>query len=269
MTVEKAINQYDILSPDVCFEALANALSAPGGTGMNREMGSQCNKYVTTDTNRRSGCIRAVEDSYSPDGGLAVLYGNIAANGAVVKTAGVPSSMRKFSGPAKVFYSQEDTVEGILGGDVKPGDVVVILFEGPKGGPGMQEMLYPTSYLKSMGLDKSCALITDGRFSGGTAGLSIGHISPEAASGGAVGRLQDGDIIKIDLIERTLNVETFVETDNYLSRHANDGDETDNNLSLRAPRRNRKVSRALQAYAALVGPSHLGAVRQPLTDIEK
>ena len=253
LTVARAIEQYDILSPDVCQQALTNALSAPGGNGMNREMGSQCNKYVSIDDNRRSGCIRNVENSYSPDGGLAILYGNIAVNGAVVKTAGVPSFMRKFVGPAKVFYSQELAVEGILSGIVQAGDVVVILFEGPKGGPGMQEMLYPTSYLKSMGLDKSCALITDGRFSGGTSGLSIGHVSPEAASNGAIGRIQNGDVIRIDLDERTLDsVSGRVETDNY--------------PSLQVPSRERKVSHALQAYAALVGPSHTGAVRQLTPD---
>jgi len=263
LTVARALDLYDILSPNACAEAMTHALSAPGGLGMNREMGSQCNKYLAADTNRRSGCIRDVENSYSPEGGLAVLYGNIAQDGAVVKTAGVSSSMRKFAGPARVFYSQDDAVEGILGGMVKAGDVVVILFEGPKGGPGMQEMLYPTSYLKSMGLDKSCALITDGRFSGGTAGLSIGHVCPEAASGGAIGLVRDGDVIRIDLDERTMNVET----DNYLSLHPDHHAivETDNYLSLQAPHRNRKISRALQAYAALVGPSSTGAVRQPLT----
>ncbi len=252
LTVSEAVDQYDILSPHACDDAKANASGAPGGAGTNRLMGSQCNKYASFDTNRRSGCIRSVENSYSPDGGLAVLYGNIAEHGAVVKTAGVPASMRKFAGPAKVYHSQEDCVEGILAGEVKSGDVVVIIFEGPKGGPGMQEMLYPTSYLKSMGLDKSCALITDGRFSGGTSGLSIGHISPEAASGGAVGRLKDGDLIRIDLDARTLNADITVETDNYPSLQQN----------VKPGRKiERKVSKALQIYAALVGPSHTGATR--------
>lgn len=252
LTVAQAMDLYDILSPGVCDDALVNALSAPGGQGMNRVMGSQGNTYPATDTNRRSGCIRNIENAYSPEGGLAVLYGNIAVHGAVVKTAGVPAFMRKFTGPAKIYHSQEDAVEGILGGEVKPGDVVVILFEGPRGGPGMQEMLYPTSYLKSRGLDKTCALITDGRFSGGTAGLSIGHISPEAALGGAIGHIQDGDIIRIDLDERSLNAET----DNFSSLHG----------TVPCARRNRPVSRALQAYAAMVGPSHTGAIRQPITD---
>ena len=248
-TVAEAIGLYDIRSANVCSEALTNALSAPGRQGMNRELGSQASTYQATDTDRASGCIRDIENAYSQDGGLAVLYGNIAENGAVVKTAGVPAHQRKFSGPAKVFHSQEDAVEGILGGEVKAGDVVVILFEGPKGGPGMQEMLYPTSYLKSKGLDKSCALITDGRFSGGTAGLSIGHISPEAASGGAVGRICNGDMIHIDLDSRRLDTEIV------------------RNEEVKTARRvERKVSRALQAYAYLVGPSHLGAVRQPINE---
>ena len=251
LTVEQAIDQYDILSPNACPQAFTNALSAPGGRGMNREMGSQNNVFSSADTNRTSGCIRDAANAYSSDGGLAVLYGNIAQNGAVVKTAGVPVSMRKFAGPAKVFYSQDQAVEGILGGQVSAGDVVVILFEGPKGGPGMQEMLYPTSYLKSMGLDKTCALVTDGRFSGGTAGLSIGHVSPEAASGGAIGRVRNGDVIRIDLDERTLDVEA----------NTDETDPSENHLF----QRNRKVSRALQAYAAMVGPSHTGAVRQPIT----
>jgi dihydroxy-acid dehydratase len=247
LTVAEAIERYDILSPGVCEEAISNSLAAPGGQGMNRVMGSQDSRWASADTDRSSGCIRDTEHAYSQDGGLAVLYGNLATHGAVVKTAGITADQRRFSGPARVFYSQEDAVEGILNGTVKPGDVVTILFEGPKGGPGMQEMLYPTSYLKSRGLDKYCALITDGRFSGGTAGLSIGHISPEAAAGGAVGCLKDGDIINIDLDTRTLECPAIAESDNYPSQ---------------PPRaRNRKVSKALQAYASMVGPSHKGAVR--------
>jgi len=248
-TVAEAIRRYDILSPEACPEAMSNALSAPGDGSLNRTMSSQNHTYATADTNRASGCIRDAEHAYSPDGGLAVLYGNLARNGAVVKTAGVPLTMRKFWGPAKVFYSQEEASEGILGGKVKAGDVVVILFEGPKGGPGMQEMLYPTSYLKSMGLDTSCALITDGRFSGGTAGLSIGHISPEAAVGGAIGQVKDGDIIQIDLDKRLLH-------------SMNDSQTSMQEIALSDIPRKRYVSKALQAYAALVGPSHTGAVRQ-------
>jgi dihydroxy-acid dehydratase len=246
LTVADALERYDILSSGACSDAMENALAAPGGRGMNREMGSQDNKWPTADTNRNSGCIRDVEHSYSTDGGLAVLYGNIALEGAVVKTAGVPASMRKFTGPARMFYSQDDAVEGILGGRVQPGDVVVILYEGPKGGPGMQEMLYPTSYLKSMGLDKSCALITDGRFSGGTAGLSIGHVCPEAAADGAIARLQDGDTVRIDLDARTINAEFSV---------------SENGSPRPNERMKRTISKALQAYAAMVGPASKGAVR--------
>lgn len=169
-------------------------------------MGSQESYYKELDTDRAEGCIRDVEHAYSKDGGLAVLRGNIALDGCVVKTAGVDESIWKFSGPAKVFDSQDAACEGILGGKVVSGDVVVITYEGPKGGPGMQEMLYPTSYIKSRHLGKECALITDGRFSGGTSGLSIGHISPEAASGGAIGLVRDGDIIEINIPERSINV---------------------------------------------------------------
>ncbi|OFY50095.1 MAG: dihydroxy-acid dehydratase [Bacteroidetes bacterium GWF2_49_14] len=245
-----AIGQNDILSPDLTEKARKNWLSSPGFIGQNLHFASQENYFDTPDTDRISGCIRSVESAYSQDGGLAVLYGNLARDGAVVKTAGVPDAQKKFTGPARVFCSQEEAVEGILNGAVKPGDVVAILFEGPKGGPGMQEMLYPTSYLKSMGLDKTCALITDGRFSGGTAGLSIGHICPEAAAGGAIGKLQNGDMVEIDIETRQLNV---VET------HDN---ETHDNASLRVPGPTRRVvSKALQAYASMVGPASEGAVR--------
>jgi dihydroxy-acid dehydratase len=272
-----AIGQNDILSPDLTEKARKNWLSSPGFIGHNLHFASQENYFDTPDTNRESGCTRSIENAYSQDGGLAVLYGNLATDGAVVKTAGVTDEQKKFTGPARVFYSQEEAVEGILGGRVQPGDVVAILFEGPKGGPGMQEMLYPTSYLKSMGLDKTCALITDGRFSGGTAGLSIGHICPEAAAGGAIGLLQDGDMVEIDIQTRQLNV---VETHNNASptnlakgrvethNNASPTDlakgrvETHNNASLQASRQKRRVvSKALQAYASMVGPASEGAVR--------
>jgi dihydroxy-acid dehydratase len=256
-----AIGQNDILSPDLTEKARKNWLSSPGFIGHNLHFASQENYFDTPDTNRESGCIRSIENAYSQDGGLAVLYGNLATDGAVVKTAGVTDEQKKFTGPARVFYSQEEAVEGILGGRVQPGDVVAILFEGPKGGPGMQEMLYPTSYLKSMGLDKTCALITDGRFSGGTAGLSIGHICPEAAAGGAIGLLQDGDMVEIDIQTRQLNV---VETHNNASptNLAKGRVETHNNASLQASRQTRRVvSKALQAYASMVGPASEGAVR--------
>lgn len=210
-------------------------------------MGSQEEQWDKLDTDRSAGCIRDIEHAYTKDGGLAVLFGNIAHDGCVVKTAGVDPSIWKFSGPAKVFDSQEDACEAILGGKVKSGDCVVITHEGPKGGPGMQEMLYPTSYIKSMHLGTECALITDGRFSGGTSGLSIGHISPEAAAGGNIGKIIDGDIIDIDIPNRSINVRLTAEE-----------------LDLRPQRkltRKRVVSKALRAYAQSVSSADKGGVR--------
>ena len=210
-------------------------------------MGSQETYYKELDTDRSEGCIRDLEHAYSKDGGLAVLKGNIAQDGCVVKTAGVDESIWKFSGPAKVYDSQDAAVEGILGGDIVAGDVVVITHEGPKGGPGMQEMLYPTSYIKSKHLGKACALITDGRFSGGTSGLSIGHISPEAAAGGNIGKIVTGDIIDIDIPNRTINVRL-----------------SDEELAARPMTpvtRQREVSKALKAYASLVSSADKGAIR--------
>ena len=210
-------------------------------------MGSQESYYKELDTDRAEGCIRDLAHAYSKDGGLAVLKGNIAQDGCVVKTAGVDESIWKFSGPAKVYDSQDAAVEGILGGDIVAGDVVVITHEGPKGGPGMQEMLYPTSYIKSKHLGKACALITDGRFSGGTSGLSIGHISPEAAAGGNIGKIVTGDIIDIDIPNRTINVRL-----------------SDEELAARPMTpvtRQREVSRALKAYASLVSSADKGAIR--------
>ena len=244
-----AINQNDILSPDLSVKARQNWLSSPGFSGLNLKLGSQENYYDMPDVDRKNGCIRNYQNAYDQDGGLAVLYGNLARMGAVVKTAGVPENLRKFTGPARVFYSQEEAIEGILDGKVQPGDVVAILFEGPKGGPGMQEMLYPTSYLKSMKLDQSCALITDGRFSGGTAGLSVGHICPEAASGGEIGLLKDGDIVEIDIDRRTLNLKAKGE------RRKEEGEDN-------TARPGRTVSASLRAYAAMVGPASEGAVRK-------
>ncbi len=220
--------------------------SAPCGHFCN-QLGAQETYYETFDTDRAAGCIRDIEHAYTKDGGMAVLFGNIAQDGCVVKTAGVDESIWRFSGPAVVFDSQEEACEGILGGRVKAGDVVVITHEGPKGGPGMQEMLYPTSYIKSMHLGKECALITDGRFSGGTSGLSIGHISPEAASGGNIGKIVDGDIIDIDIPQRSINVRL-----------------TDEELAARSPRplrRQRTVSKALRAYAQSVSSADKGGVR--------
>ena len=211
------------------------------------KMGSQSERYPSLDTDRANGCIRDLEHAYTKDGGLAVLFGNIAQDGCVVKTAGVDESLWHFEGPAKVFDSQEDACDGILGGQVKAGDCVVITHEGPKGGPGMQEMLYPTSYIKSMHLGKECALITDGRFSGGTSGLSIGHISPEAASGGNIGKIKDGDIIVIDIPSRKIEVKL-----------------TDEELAAREQqplKRQRVVSKALRAYAQSVSSADKGGVR--------
>ena len=203
--------------------------------------------YAELDTDRAEGCIRDLPHAYSKDGGLAVLRGNIAPDGCVVKTAGVDESIWKFTGPAKVFDSQEAACEGILGGQVVSGDVVVITHEGPKGGPGMQEMLYPTSYLKSKHLGKECALITDGRFSGGTSGLSIGHISPEAAAGGNIGKLVDGDLIEIDIPNRCIRV---LLSDEELAARP-----------MRPVTRDRQVSKSLQAYARLVSSADKGGVR--------
>ena len=245
-TLEEAISKYNICKADVDAEAMRIYTSAPGGK-FNIELGSQNNVYKELDTDRAAGCIRDLQHAYSKDGGLAVLKGNIAQDGCVVKTAGVDESIWKFSGPAKVFDSQESACEGILGGKVVSGDVVVITHEGPKGGPGMQEMLYPTSYIKSKHLGKECALITDGRFSGGTSGLSIGHISPEAAAGGNIGKIVDGDIIEIDIPNRTINVKL-----------------NDEELAARpmAPvTRNRQVSKALKAYASMVSSADKGGVR--------
>ena len=245
-TLAEDIEEYSIMKETVSSEVKRIYSSAPGGVFSNK-MGSQSKTYDTLDTDRTDGCIRDIEHAYSKDGGLAVLFGNIAQNGCVVKTAGVDASIWKFSGPAKVFDSQEAACEGILGGKVVSGDVVVITHEGPKGGPGMQEMLYPTSYIKSKHLGKECALITDGRFSGGTSGLSIGHISPEAAAGGNIGKIVDGDIIDIDIPNRSINVRL-----------------SDEELAARpmAPvTRNRQVSKALKAYASMVSSADMGGVR--------
>lgn len=220
--------------------------SAPAGK-FSIKMGSQNTRWESLDTDRENGCIRDIEHAYTKDGGMAVLFGNIAQDGCVVKTAGVAPELWHFEGPAVCFDSQEDACEGILGGKVKKGDCVVITHEGPKGGPGMQEMLYPTSYIKSMHMGKECALITDGRFSGGTSGLSIGHISPEAASGGNIGKIVDGDIIVIDIPSRSINVKL-----------------SDEELALRPQqplKRNRKVSKALRAYAQSVASADKGGVR--------
>ena len=255
MTLGEAMEAYDITSSSSATSATSTTsatsktsiyFSAPGNR-FSTKMGSQSEVYPSLDTDRANGCIRDIAHAYTKDGGLAVLFGNIAQDGCVVKTAGVDESLWHFEGPAVVFDSQEDACEGILGGKVKKGDCVVITHEGPKGGPGMQEMLYPTSYIKSMHMGKECALITDGRFSGGTSGLSIGHISPEAASGGNIGKIKDGDIIEIDIPSRTINVKL-----------------SDEELAARPQqplKRNRVVSKALRAYAQSVSSADKGGVR--------
>ena len=243
----EALQKYCITGPAIDPEAERIYRSAPGGKFCT-QMGAQNAQWPSLDTDRAGGCIRSLEHAYTRDGGLAVLFGNIALDGCVVKTAGVDESLWHFEGPARVFDSQEAACEGILGGKVQAGDVVVITHEGPKGGPGMQEMLYPTSYIKSRHLGKACALITDGRFSGGTSGLSVGHISPEAAAGGAIGKIVDGDIIEIDIPQRKLSV--------HLS---------DEELAARPMRpleRQRTVSKALRAYASMVSSADKGGVRE-------
>ena len=257
MTLAEAMKKYDItrkVESGKCEEDTPAAdispssiyYSAPGNR-FSTKMGSQSERWPSLDTDRAEGCIRDLEHAYTKDGGLAVLFGNIAQDGCVVKTAGVDESLWHFEGPAVVFDSQEDACEGILGGKVKSGDCVVITHEGPKGGPGMQEMLYPTSYIKSMHLGKECALITDGRFSGGTSGLSIGHISPEAANGGNIGKIKDGDIIVIDIPSRSISVKL-----------------SDEELAARPQqplKRNRVVSKALRAYAQSVSSADKGGIR--------
>ena len=256
MTLGEVINKYDITIPTVSDESVKIYKSAPAG-GFNLIMGSQSTYYDNFDDNRVDGCIRDIQHAYSADGGLAVLKGNIAVDGCVVKTAGVDESIWRFTGPAKVFQSQDDACDGILGGKVVSGDVVVITYEGPKGGPGMQEMLYPTSYIKSRHLGKECALITDGRFSGGTSGLSIGHVSPEAASGGAIGLVRDGDMIEIDIPARSINVK--LSDEELASRREA---ENAKGRSAWVPARERKVSKALQAYASMVASADKGGVRE-------
>ncbi len=245
-TIGEQLRKYDITGNNIDKEANRIYRSAPGNR-FSTKMASQEEQWETLDADRKTGCIRDLEHAYTKDGGLAVLSGNIAQDGCVVKTAGVDTELWHFEGPAKVFDSQEEACDGILGGKVQKGDCVVITHEGPKGGPGMQEMLYPTSYIKSMHMGKECALITDGRFSGGTSGLSIGHISPEAAAGGNIGKIVDGDIIEIDIPNRTINVKLSEEE-----------------LASRPQRpmtRKREVSKALRAYAQSVSSADKGGVR--------
>jgi dihydroxy-acid dehydratase len=237
--------------------------AAPGGVPTT-EAFSQNRRYDKLDLDREKGCIRDYEHAYSEEGGLAVLHGNIALDGCIVKTAGVDASILSFSGPARIFESQEDAVDGILHDKIKPGDVVIIRYEGPRGGPGMQEMLYPTSYLKSRGLGKQCALVTDGRFSGGTSGLSIGHVSPEAAEGGAIALIEEGDVIEIDIHQRSINVAL---DDKVLARRRA-AMEAKGAAAWKPANRQREVSAALRAYAAMTTSAARGAVRD-VSQLEK
>lgn len=257
-----ALDQWDVIRSDA-EHTQSRFLAAPGGVPTQVAF-SQSERWDDLDLDRENGCIRDMAHAYSQDGGLAVLYGNIAVDGCVVKTAGVDEGSLQFTGPARVFESQDTAVEAILGGNVVAGDVVVIRYEGPRGGPGMQEMLYPTSYLKSQGLGKACALLTDGRFSGGTSGLSIGHVSPEAAEGGAIGLVEEGDLIEIDIPERKIHLKI---SDDDLETRRTD-------MENRAPQawqpvdRDRTVSPALRAYAAMATSASRGAVRD-VTQVEK
>jgi dihydroxy-acid dehydratase len=271
-TLGEALGRWDVACTND-ETARTRYLAAPGGIPTQVAF-SQSSRWTDLDLDRAEGCIRDLEHAYSRDGGLAVLYGNIAPDGCILKTAGVDPSMfetgqlqqgsgapssliRVFAGPARIFESQEAAVEGILADRIRPGDVMVIRYEGPKGGPGMQEMLYPTSYLKSKGLGKACALITDGRFSGGTSGLSIGHVSPEAAEGGPIGLLEEGDLIEIDIPNRGIRVRV---TDEALAaRRARM--EARGVQAWRPVDRDREVSPALRAYAALTTSAARGAVR--------
>ena len=262
-TIGDAIDKYDIMrNPSDEVTHLYKA--APGGV-RTTEAFSQAKRYKELDTDRETGCIRSKEHAYSQDGGLAVLFGNIAKDGCIVKTAGVDESILKFSGPARIFESQDAAVKAITTNKVVSGDVVLIRYEGPRGGPGMQEMLYPTSYLKAMGLGKECALITDGRFSGGTSGLSIGHVSPEAASGGAIGLVEEGDMIHIDIPNRTMDVAV---SDEVLAERRAAMNAKGNAAWKPAEKRERIVSRSLEAYGLMATSADKGAVRD-LTGLKR
>jgi dihydroxy-acid dehydratase len=256
LTLKQAIEAYDVVRKSATAEAFDIFKSAPGG-GRNIVMGSQETSYKELDLDREKGCIRNIDNCYNKDGGLGVLYGNIARNGCIIKTAGVSEKIFHFKGTARVFQSQDDACEGILGGKVKAGDVVVITYEGPKGGPGMQEMLYPTSYIKSKHLGEACALITDGRFSGGTSGLSIGHVSPEAAAGGEIALIRENDVIEINIPERSINL--LISNEELAKRKAEEEQKGDQAYT--PAKRNRKVSKALQVYAKMVSSADTGAVR--------
>lgn len=251
-SLSSALTAQDITQPNQISESTKQFyLAAPGGIPTTQPF-SQSNRWPSLDVDRKNGCIRNQENAYSKEGGLAVLFGNLAKDGCIVKTAGVDPSIWSFTGPTRLFESQEDACEAIIGDQIKPGDILVIRYEGPKGGPGMQEMLYPTSYLKSKGLGKSCALITDGRFSGGTSGLSIGHVSPEAAEGGTIALLEEGDIIEINIPQRSINLKV---DESILTQRRS------KIVSYQPLNRQRYVSQSLQAYAALTTSAARGAVR--------
>ena len=255
LTLAEAIDKYDITKQQIDDDAFDIYTSAPGNK-FNIVMGSQNARYKEVDSDRKNGCIRSVEHAYTKDGGLAILKGNIAENGCVVKTAGVDESIWKFTGKAKVYHSQDDACMGILKNEVKAGDVVVIQYEGPKGGPGMQEMLYPTSYIKAKHLGEKCALITDGRFSGGTSGLSIGHISPEAAAGGNIALVREGDVIEINIPKRSINL--IISKEELQKRRVEEEAKGEDAFK---PQRERNISQALKVYSHFVSSSDKGAVR--------
>jgi dihydroxy-acid dehydratase len=254
-TLGAAIDEHDIRRETASESAKQLSLAAPGGVRTTIAF-SQDKYFDKTDDDAEHGCIRSVEHAYSSEGGLAILYGNLAEDGCVVKTAGVDESIWKFEGPARVFDSQESACDAILGGQIKPGDIVLIIYEGPKGGPGMQEMLYPTSYIKAKKLGSLCALITDGRFSGGTSGLSIGHVSPEAAEGGTIGLVEEGDTIRIDIPNRS--VDLCVDDVEITRRRAA---MQERGTAGWAPDRKRAVSTALRAYGMMTTSAARGAVR--------
>jgi dihydroxy-acid dehydratase len=253
-TLGEAMECCDLINNDPCDRNEELYSAAPGGK-FNLTLGSQDARYTEFDLDRETGCIRSIEHAYSQDGGLGVLYGNIAQKGSIVKTAGVSEKVLQFEGPARVYDSQDEACDAILEGRVKAGDVVVIRYEGPRGGPGMQEMLYRTSYIKSRQLGEKCALITDGRFSGGTSGLSIGHISPEAADGGAIGLIRDGDLIRIDIAARSMDL---LLGDAELKQRRKEADADPDGWK---PKRVREVSKALKVYASMVSSADQGAIR--------
>jgi len=255
-SLAETLKQFDIMDSGSSPELVKRYLAAPAGV-RSLTMGSQEEYYSAADNDRKKGCIRDMENCYDREGGLAVLFGNMAEKGCIVKTAGVDKTNYTFTGPAKVYFSQDKACDAILDGEVKSGDVVIIRFEGPKGGPGMQEMLYPTSYLKSVHLGKECALITDGRFSGGTSGLSIGHVSPEAAAGGAIALIREGDIIDIDIPMRKINIQ--INDAELHKRRAEE--ELKGKEAFKPAGRNRRVSTALKAYALLAASADKGAMR--------